>query len=748
MSNEFYDKLLNAIVADDVISYAKCENEVSCGGFLFGRFPVLSAMYLLRAKKLVRIYEEKYIKINSFSAVDETKGEPVVLSDAFRLIAGKCLRLYLDEVVTPCEILLLSGDEKRLQRLYPLSRSSTAVKRRLEEIYSIKYALSLKCERDEIVMDKRPRTRKEKKKIAVAVIGVVLTIAIIVSTPFVVNVFYPFINVPDKPSSPDTPDNPVSPDNPDNPSAPENGKYYLVNDVKDINFTSNNVYTLSSDIKMSAETLSDMTCTINGDGKKIIVTGAKPMFETFSGTLENTVIEVNLNGEITSDYAVIAKNNYGTIKNVTVNIDGKITVNGTKKSEKSDGVRLAGIAINNGSQKNKGVIESCTVSANLILKGTVASDASFSGITARNNYIVQKCTLNGSIESETVDVAGICDSNFLLLRECVNNAKIKQTSAEQTWSPFVAGINAHNYYVVENCINNGALTSLSTCTVTDDAYPTASVGGIAITNATGTYANGQAIVLYECKNNGKLTAETEHANICIGGIVARCYGKIQRAANYGDINAKSNHASQDSAVGGIAGISCGNVIGGYSKSKISLDGTFKSGGISGFAKNEIINSTVYSGIIQQCISESEIVLSPSSKASFIGGIVGYVDETLTYQGTLLEGYTANMVTQSYFLGTLTSTSADKVYLGSVIGGCDEHIAYEHSSDDKRQYFEDNYVIDNPLKGIGAIKNGDAYSDGNDTGTSKTTLSEIQRQDNYKTIMSALKSLLATPPEQE
>lgn len=745
MTNFFYEKLLDAIIRDDVKSYSQCEAETFCGSFSFARFPVLSAMYLLRAKKLIRIYEEKYIKINSFTDISES-GEPTVLSDSFRKIAGKCLRLYIEEIVTPCEMLLLLGEDKRLKKLYPFARPSSAVKSRLEEIYSIRYALSLKCAREEIVMDKRPMTKKERKKLLTAVISAVLSVAIVVATPFVVNVFYPFINVPDapeEPNNPSDPDNPDTPSDPDNPSKPA-GKYYLVSDATEIDFASNNVYTLAADVTMTAETVSKMQCTLKGDGKKITVSGAKPMFDTISetGTVENVTIDVVLSGEITSDYAVIAKYNYGTIKNVTVNISGNLSVNGTKETETSDGVRLAGIAVNNGSENNRvGTVENCTVTTDLILKGTVESDASFSGIVANNYYLLKNSSLSGKIESETVDLAGICDTNNYLVSDCVNNAELKQTSPEQTWSPFVAGINAHNYYVVQNCVNNGALTSISTCKITGDAYPTASVGGIAIDNAVGTYSNGQSVLIYECANNGALKAQTEHANIRIGGIVARCYGNLQLAVNYGDITASSSRPSSENAVGGIAGTSCGYVVGAYSKSTITLNGTFKVGGITGYAKNEISNYVVYTGLIKQCISESTINLtSSSSTKSFVGGIVGYLNETLVYEGTEKESYASSSVSLNFDSGTLTVNS-EHAYIGSTAGGCDEHIASENN-------FNDNYSINETLKGIGAVKSGDGYGEGEKIGSIAASLEEIEQNDKYLEVINALKDLLKSEEQTE
>ena len=146
------ESLLQAIKKDDIKAFNALMEKNSNGAYRLGRFPVLSLLYLYKSRKILSSYEAELLKISNY----EELREPVEISKKFAAKAGKCLRLYWGEVVSPQEMLLILDKTKRLKRIFPLAKPSEQVKRRLQQIYSIKYSLGVRFEGDEIIIEKRP----------------------------------------------------------------------------------------------------------------------------------------------------------------------------------------------------------------------------------------------------------------------------------------------------------------------------------------------------------------------------------------------------------------------------------------------------------------------------------------------------------------------------------------------------------------------------------------------------------------
>ena len=116
------ESLFQAIKKDDKKAFDALMENTQCGACRLGRFPTLSLLYLYDAKKILADYEEKFIDITSFTAYSE----PVEISKKFSSKAGKCLRLYLNEIVSPLEMLLILDKTNRLKRLYPLAKNASS----------------------------------------------------------------------------------------------------------------------------------------------------------------------------------------------------------------------------------------------------------------------------------------------------------------------------------------------------------------------------------------------------------------------------------------------------------------------------------------------------------------------------------------------------------------------------------------------------------------------------------------------
>ena len=186
---EFFERLFQALKKDNLKEFKNCMETNNCGSLRLGRFPVLSVMYLYNSRRLLRAYEKQFLKHNSWRDI----GEPMELSAKFRDIAGKCLRIYLSETVSPVEMLLLLNKDFKLRRVFPKAHMTAPVKQRLRDIYFVKWGLEAEFVRNKIVLQRRPMTRVEKTRWITGTLCVVLCVALIVGTPFVVNTFAPFI---------------------------------------------------------------------------------------------------------------------------------------------------------------------------------------------------------------------------------------------------------------------------------------------------------------------------------------------------------------------------------------------------------------------------------------------------------------------------------------------------------------------------------------------------------------------------
>ncbi|MDE7297160.1 MAG: hypothetical protein K2N84_07850, partial [Clostridia bacterium] len=118
------ENLLQAIKKDDTKAFGAFMEKAPCGAYRLGRFPVLSLLYLYKSRRILSAYEESFLRISSHEALRE----PVEVSKKFSAKAGKCLRLYLNEIVSPLEMLLILDKTKRLKRVYSFTKPSSAIK--------------------------------------------------------------------------------------------------------------------------------------------------------------------------------------------------------------------------------------------------------------------------------------------------------------------------------------------------------------------------------------------------------------------------------------------------------------------------------------------------------------------------------------------------------------------------------------------------------------------------------------------
>ena len=644
------EKLLEAIKKDDIKEFNALMKNAPCGAYRLGRFPVLSLLYLYKSKKIIKAFEEKFIKITEW----EQLKEPAEIAKAFSDRAGKCLRLYLSEVVSPLEMLLILDDTKRLKRLYPAVKPSNGVKERLQSIYSMKYSLSVKYEGDAIIIDRRPLSTREKKRIATVVLCSFLAVAVAVATPVATISLMP---------------------------KPVEGE---VTEISQIKFSKNKTYTLKKDITVPASIAGNkMNCTIVGEGHKLIfekgatfselggsISGAKietagsPLFSSVSdkGRISDITVKVNADIQTSKSSAFVAVINNGTIEGVTVSVSGSVSA-----VVESNEITFGGIALNNYAQTSLsyGTISNCTVNySDFSLNGEPYANGAFGGIVGFNSGAVEGCKVTGTIESDTFDLSGVCVENYGLLSKDINEADLSQSSDDEGWNPIVSGIVYSSIGTVRDCENKGSLTAKSTGVSANEEYQlSVTVAGVVGINYMSSVFSTEYGVIECCKNSGAIAAEGKET-VIVGGIVAHTGTPIGYCASSGDISAKGKILY----LGGIAG------------------------------RCEIL-FTNYWGFVTYCISESKIS-AEAEEESCVGGIVGFVREG-AYSGFTGVGYFGGGVQNCIYLGECASEVS---YCGAIVGVCGVDL-YENNSyysgNEEYHNFDNNYYLGTP-SAFGAV----------------------------------------------
>lgn len=755
MEQSIEESLLQAIKNDDEKSFGALMDRTQCGSYRLGRFPTLSLMYLYKSRKLLAVYEKKFLTISEYKILRE----PMEVAGKFSAEAGKCLRLYFNEVVSPVEMLLILDRTNYLKRVFPQTNPSSMIKGRLKSIYYIKYSLRVQFEGDNIIIERRPLTYREKKRIASICVCLILVVTLIIGAPICVVTLTP---------------------------KPIEGEAFK---LKHIDFASQNEYVLKKDIVVPKNySVEKVKCVIIGEGHKLIFRKGATLGElsgkisdltiesvgdtlftsiSASGKLENVTVNVNADVEASQSGAFVTAVNYGTIENVALNVKGKLKA--ISPSEGISELTFGSVAQNNGARYDSesqtvqsGIISKCKVNySNFSLVGEAGANAQFGGVAGVNSAYLQECSTSGEITADTFDVAGVCALNNGRLYGNVNEASLSQTSADTGWNPIVSGIVLTNAYAVEKCENKGKISSVSNCgefEIQPEYEHIVSASGIAYLNRSSSarspyiinsanlgdveskaerrsaYASGVCLSssgsIENCKNAGAVSAEAgEGMDAYVGGIAAIASSVIYKSVNEGAVSARGGASAY---AGGIAAQTVTLISNCISSSDISVAAKMVyAGGILGYSEVAAYGSRIYFGVADCCISKNKIsVARVEGVAAYVGGVVGCVREE-----EFGETYYGGCVTNCYFIG---ESASDVSYFGNIVGVCGANIyqSNSYSSSDGTVYsnFEGNRYLQNSRSAFGAAQTGeDNFAAVSDKGAVASTLEDIVNSQAYKSI---------------
>ena len=583
----------------------------------FGRFPLLSVMYMYNSKNLLKHFKERLYRVVDY----DKQMELSEIYIEFKSIAKRSIRLYTkNQIVTPFEMLLIKGDNVEFLKFY--KNTSKEEFDRLNLISKIVTGKEIICEDDKLVLPKRPLTRQRKLFFnhSIAIMCVTVLISLIMGIYAVAS----------------------------NQDIKKNGLGIINQKMfsNSLNSELDYLFYLDRDftIDMSKWNTTELKVELNGNNHTITIEGDldKPLFKNLENTIKdvNFVIKSrNISSELITEisskgtlkncsfdylgvsvkykdhFSFINRYNLGTIEDIKINVSGKMIAENDESITETKYLQVL-------CEENIGTINNIELKENLNIQGIHFVNYEFSSICGKNcsyrvsvlptQYIYGKITnvniVTSKLTTSLIDISGICSENSGYIENSKLDLIIKNTNNTMEWNPCVAGVVLRNYMYVKEINYNG---SIWVETNTTKGYIL--LGGICAEN-TGSIEN--------CLVNANINAIMQNQNsqlIYVGGIVANNGYYIEKCKFKGDI--KINSKNSQVIVGGLVGRNFytlyyqGKILSSISEGKIIIENQYDidiyAGGIAGF--------NVY--YIEDCISLMDYNITQTEK-TFLGGLVG------------------------------------------------------------------------------------------------------------------------------
>lgn len=559
-------KLYDAIKSDNLVLFSA--NIDANDNLSFGRFPLLSLIYLFGAKKVAKKFEYKLAGKKNFVEVDE----PYEIFKILKKVAGKKIRACNKNLFYPPEMLALMGNDRKLKKLYYDFYTNEEIKNQIITIYKI-VAQSVYFDNLGIHISKRVVGLREKKLYKLSLVYTMTFAFVIVIIYVVMGVSFGF-GVGDSP-------------------------YKIWNESQLLSaLQGSGKYVLAKDITLSQNTdIQKFEGVFDGGGHTIYLDdiSSNAIFAKNQGTIRNLkIVYSDIVAEFSGQVSLLVNQNEGTIDGVEIMLENARV--GVKKNAEDNG--LYGVSIN-----NYGEIRNVDIKLGVNLDATLDGECSLAGIACMNFGKVENCNiLSGSyLTASECDVAGAVVTNGYggVVNGIKNYANITQESIKNSWSPNVAGIVVQNYGKVQASINFGTLNNFSNCD-NENGEELVLIGGIS--------ANNYGLI-DKCLNKGDINATSKKLMVYAGGVSG--YGIYNSISS--DNTIVTSTISNSGATGNISVVTEGK------KAYVFA------GGISGYLYGEMVNCFSLSSF-EMGIEEE------GNKKYFIGNSVGatYVQFSIIY----------------------------------------------------------------------------------------------------------------------
>ncbi len=587
--------IFDAIRGDNLKQFATLIVSNSDLNLCFGRFPMLSLLYLFKSYKILNRYEKLMLPISNFKYVEEF-GECYV---EFKKRAGKIIRFYkIDSVVYPAEMLAILEDNETLAKNYKKIYKNVEIIENINKIYNFKSKFSLIEATETSFVSKRNQVSlKQKFVMSIALVLLCFMIAF----PVFGIVYLKTTSGLGTKSSPILIKTQVSLE-----KALSGDRYYkLLNNI-------------ALDKEINTDKFSG---TLDGNGYTITFSANQSMefIDELVGTIKNLRFEIISDKlEIYENSAILVNISSGMIQNCEISGNLEIEFLGTGD------LNFAFFVYN-----NKGTLTGLTANVAAVAINPSGQNSTLASFCSTNNGMISDCkTAVSHIETDTVDTAGLVVENYGEIVNCSNYLDISQTT-EAEWHPYVAGITLFNYGTISETENHGSLEAsiLSVDEVEHEVY----VAGIACISVNN---------IASAKNYGSLSASAESlSTIYVGGIVA--YNAIADTTISDISNSYSNcniniFTSKTASVfaGGLCGVSGTNVNNSGANSIISIDvvGDYYVGGLIG--ENYLSSFGGFLTEVKNCYSVVKFILNDteteSQSIACAGGIMGCYVRSMMY----------------------------------------------------------------------------------------------------------------------
>ena len=620
MKDTLREKLFESIVKDDVKRFGEVYSEFL--GVVFGRFPLLSLLYLYGAKRIVKRYFADLVKERP-----RDRREPILAAEErFRKVAGKALRFFLavenpspvknaksfdEREVSPLEMLAVLGKGRELKKLFRVYPGAPRYVPSIHRIYLARVGEGVSVKDNEITLPAE-RLSYEQKRMRSSLAWIFLAVGVFFTVVTVtLSVLFGLGN--------------------------DHVYYKARSGTALANAMGQNMSVfLKKDVELSY-TADRFGRQMEGDGH--VVRLSKPFAKNFSGNMRNVIFV--LSSDFEGDAVILC--NTGTLTNVRVVAEGLVKEKGDQES--------VGLL----TSVNKGTVEGCYAVYSITFTGEGGSNCFFAPIAGSNEGVIHDCRSDGTITATNVDVAGVVGKNEKegKVLDCTVSLEAVQNGDIEGWNPNVAGVVVQNEGTVFGCVVTGSVTSvLEGPLLEEDVTPASALAGGIVCENEGSVKNcvNQSIVKALSTNGGAKGAGIAVQNV---GEIVDCECNEEIYAQLLGSELKGAEQGVYAYAAGIACINVGNVDNCTNKKKVSAqaeEGVAVSGGL--VALNDISSQNVeQKGSVSACVSQGESVAYSSTHSALAGGVVA-VNSGCTIADNLNEG----------------AVSADAPEAGALAGG--------------------------------------------------------------------------------